>query len=292
MRTKWLVASILILLSCYLAPLGAQQDPIVQWEYLVVSFGRTSFLDPDVSPVLKEVGLSKVISFSKAGLLSAGESIELQTKMDTLGRFGWELVSIVGAIAGDQQLVFKRRFDAARSQKESEQIRIEGKRLATAAMAEKAKNESQAVLINLDEVEAEKKKTDYSKQVEDLVKKGIQRVTEPYKVASVSIRPSISYSERDKQATVKGVAADVVVDVTAPLVNAEGKYRGSEAEALAKKLARETEAELRLREGKGESRARTLFGTVMIHFHLTVNYGGKTWNVGSASSIGNLPAEP
>jgi hypothetical protein len=51
------------------------------------------------------------------------EAVSLQQSMDVLGRFGWELVGVVGSAGGDQQLVIKRVFDAQRSAADADQIR-------------------------------------------------------------------------------------------------------------------------------------------------------------------------
>ena len=96
-----------------LTPPTASQSQISsakQWEYLVISFGKTLFTDPTDNPETKAVGLSKLLSYSKAGVVSAQEALGTQSQMDTLGKFGWELIDIVGAIGGDQEMVFRRAF--------------------------------------------------------------------------------------------------------------------------------------------------------------------------------------
>ncbi len=42
-----------------------------QWEYLVVSFGKVYFSDPVSETDIKTSGLSKLVSFSKAGIVIA-----------------------------------------------------------------------------------------------------------------------------------------------------------------------------------------------------------------------------
>lgn len=79
-----------------------------QWEYMVVSFGKILFSDPSDEPELKAMGLSKLVAYSKVGVVSANEALGTQSKMDMLGKFGWELVGAVGSIGGDQELIFKR----------------------------------------------------------------------------------------------------------------------------------------------------------------------------------------
>jgi hypothetical protein len=87
------------------------QKPQEQWEYLVVSYGKTLFSHPakskDYFPLTRHI---------------ASEAVDLQESLDGLGYLGWELVSIVGAIGGDQQLVLKRKYEPARSKADSTAI--------------------------------------------------------------------------------------------------------------------------------------------------------------------------
>jgi hypothetical protein len=87
------------------------------WEYVVVSYGKTLFGTPQ-----------KTLAYRTVGLPDGQEGSDLQRSLDILGRFGWELVSVVGAIGGDQQLILKRRFDRVRSNGESAAI-LRGKEL-------------------------------------------------------------------------------------------------------------------------------------------------------------------
>jgi len=79
----------------------------VQWEYLVVSFGKTEFSTPE-----------KMLAYKIVGVIDGTESTTLQGKIDILGRFGWELINTVGAIGGDQELIFKRKYDRIRTANE------------------------------------------------------------------------------------------------------------------------------------------------------------------------------
>jgi hypothetical protein len=90
----------------------AAKPPEVQWEYLVVSYGKTIFGAPEKTLAYRSIGLSA----------TAQEANEVQRSLDVLGRFGWEVITIVGTIGGDQQIVFKRRYDRARSVNEASEI--------------------------------------------------------------------------------------------------------------------------------------------------------------------------
>jgi len=64
----------------------ASRGPAKQWEYLVVSFGKTRFSDPNSEPETKTAGLSKLLSYSKLGVVSATEALSVEWQMDTLGK--------------------------------------------------------------------------------------------------------------------------------------------------------------------------------------------------------------
>lgn len=82
-----------------------------QWEYIVVSYGKTLFGAPD-----------KTLAYRGLGLPEGQEGTTLQKSLDILGRFGWETVAFVGQIGGDQQVVLKRKFDRSRAADESQAI--------------------------------------------------------------------------------------------------------------------------------------------------------------------------
>lgn len=65
------------------------------WEYLVVSRGKVYFYDES-----KKQPSSKPFS---------SEATPTQEALDVLGKEGWELVTVVGVIGGDQEFILKRR---------------------------------------------------------------------------------------------------------------------------------------------------------------------------------------
>lgn len=133
-----------------------------QWEYLVISFGKTYFSSPaDIDA--KKNGESKLMVFGPLGGVVAQEALSTQAQVDTLGRYGWELIGVLGAIGGDQQWVFKRRYDPDRAAQEAAQIKKEGADLA-AARDKAAKEEASrpetpppTELVELDSQEARAK---------------------------------------------------------------------------------------------------------------------------------------
>lgn len=143
-----------------------------QWEYLVISFGKTYFSSAaDISA--KQTGQSKLMIFGPLGGVVASEALDTQDQVDTLGRYGWELIGVLGAIGGDQQWVFKRPFDPDRAAKEAAQIKKEGADLAAAR--DKAAKETAVKpvapppteLVDLDAQEARAKQAQLDQALRD-----------------------------------------------------------------------------------------------------------------------------
>jgi len=74
-----------------------------EWEYLVISYGKAYF------GVAEKTLLYQTI---ENGL--GQEANDLQTNLDALGKFGWEVVAVVGSIGGDQEILLKRKNDVNR----------------------------------------------------------------------------------------------------------------------------------------------------------------------------------
>ncbi|HWR35387.1 MAG TPA: hypothetical protein VN622_05900 [Clostridia bacterium] len=204
-----------------------------RWEYLVVSFDKTVFTDPTDSPEIKAGGLSKLVQYSRAGVTSASEALSTENQMDLLGKFGWELVDILGAIGGDQQMVFRRASDPERSAHEAALIKEEGERLialqkeAAAQLARSEDNKTE--LVDVDAVEKAAATQEVRRKEEARLTQAVNSLTN-YPVARISVT-SIAATPTDSS-----VRAEVVIDGTAVLVTGN-KYRSSEANRLAKRIA-------------------------------------------------------
>jgi len=149
------LVAVSVLLLTLLAASHAAAEEVAEWEYLVVSYGTTYFTNPLLDLEPHNAARSKVMLFSDLGLTLPSEAFSLQSNMDVLGRFGWELVGLVGSIGGDQQLVFKRLFDAERSSTEAERIREQREALIAEFVSAQSANEADAPnrLLDLDRVE-------------------------------------------------------------------------------------------------------------------------------------------
>lgn len=215
-------------------PQSAQTVSEPQWEYLVVSFGKTYFNTPT-----EKGPLSKVVSYSGLGLVLAWEADTVQAQMDLLGRMGWELVGIVGTIGGDQQMVFKRRYDPARSASERDLIlkeaaALEAQRKKAQEERKKAQEEqkkqeaSRQELVDLDAAE--------QRQALERHREGIEffLTTTVRKAISLPIVQLEATSDAFSTTTYSGVVS-VKVDVTSQALQGN-TYRSSQVKQLLEPL--------------------------------------------------------
>lgn len=155
---RFLLALLLPLLLA-LTPNALAQEQTGEWEYLVVSYGTTYFDNPLPDSDADGATYSKVQLFSDIGVTIPNEAIALQRNVDVLGMFGWEMVTVVGSIGGDQQIVFKRPYDAERSAEEAERIKAEREELIAAynatneATEDDEPTEETPQLVDVDAVE-------------------------------------------------------------------------------------------------------------------------------------------
>ena len=203
-----------------------------QWEYLVISFGKTYFSSAaDISA--KQTGQSKLMIFGPLGGVVASEALDTQDQVDTLGRYGWELIGVLGAIGGDQQWVFKRPFDPDRAAKEAAQIKKEGADLAAAR--DKAAKEAAAKpvvpppteLVDLDAQEANAKRAATNKALQDDVASKLQLAGWPAAKQDVSDLSTFTSSGK----TYIGGTATISLDVTQRALSGN-TYRRSNVQGI------------------------------------------------------------
>ncbi|GAA0523901.1 hypothetical protein [Deinococcus depolymerans] len=244
--TSVLVSSTLLTTSTSLAAAGAPAAPTPaptvkvspdgQWEYLVISFGKTYFSSAaDIAA--KQSGQGKLMLFGPLGGVVASEALDVQAQVDTLGRYGWELITVLGAIGGDQEWVFKRRFDPARAASEAAQIKKEGAALA-AAREQAAKDAAAKVpateLVDLDAQEARAKRDATEKAVRDGV---AARLTLPgWPTVKLDTSGLYVYSTSSGGVNTSG-SVTVTLDAT-PRALSGNTYRGSQVTALIEEYLR------------------------------------------------------
>lgn len=215
-------------LIAVLATLGIAmaQEASAEWEYLVVSYGETYFYNPLLDPDAENATFSKVQLFSDIGVTIPSEAINLQRNIDVLGRFGWELVTIVGTIGGDQQLVFKRPYDEQRSVEEAARIQAEREELVAAYNESRAQASSAGErpgLLDLDAFELIQATAERNRRDEATVRGIIETAAAvgfPLHEITVSGR---AYSPDSSP----NVNVQVTLDVTAAALVAPGQYRKS-----------------------------------------------------------------
>lgn len=73
-----------------------------QWEYMVLTFGKSLFSDYNV----------RALAYLDEGIRSdVMEAKSIEKSLDILGKHGWEVIDITGTIGGDQQITLKRAYD-------------------------------------------------------------------------------------------------------------------------------------------------------------------------------------
>lgn len=221
MLKKFLGLIFVILLSSSLFAQNNPSDGV--WEYLIVSPAtfndRENLAVPD-----KWIG-------RRQGNVGFFQERGIQNEFDRLGKLGWELVGVLPMNSGEQssinyaKFIFKRRFDAARSQYEAE----EQKRLL-----EELKNKSPQTrtsdvgFIELDQAEFTAKE----KETSDKIRANFEQA-----VRSANIKADISRFEYNTRR--KDIYAEITVDGSATLLKDGNKYRLSEAKVFLRQVADE-----------------------------------------------------
>ncbi len=247
--------------------IGIHQD--IQWEYLVVSYGKTLFGSPEKTLAYRSIGLA----------VTAQEANEIQQSLDILGRFGWEVITIVGSIGGDQQIVMKRRYEKNRVANEGIailrgrelylkdliDILERGRRIREESEAAIASARNQPKLIDLDAKEREDKRLQLSAQLTSAVKSAltdVQGVKDPI----------ISTRVLDSEGRYKFI--DVKIDLTDLMLKDGNNYRASEVKNwLNSVLLSSLKKSL-----------TTSSGSIDITASATITFNGKSEKVGEAKT--------
>lgn len=207
---------------------SAQAAEDSEWEYLVVSYGTTYFSDPLLDPDAANATFSKVQLFSEIGVTLPQEAVTLQRNIDVLGMFGWEMVTIVGSIGGDQQIVFKRPYDAERSAAEAERIKAERQELidlyeATSSRSNTDEATERPQLIDLDAVERAQATEDRNRRDEGTVRGWIEAAA-----ATGFMLPDLVVVGRARSPdSSPEVSVTITLDVTEAALVGPGQYRRS-----------------------------------------------------------------
>ena len=266
-----------------------------QWEYLVVSFGKTEFSEIEESIKTSQ---SKLLAFQEfADLLSGHEGLNLQTRLDILGRFGWELVGGIGSIGGDQQYLLKRERIQNRIELEQAAIHQLGEILrqesaekerqleAFLEELERRKQSQQHAdpegLVEMDALEEAERERIASQEAEAVIKSWFptppESQIENTAVKSIEVDARASEKTGRKGAFNYNGSIRVVLDGTDALLFDGNKYRLSDAEKLRKEYF---SAVYRSNRDKIQDGYGWLFEVQVV-----INYGGKEYAVTRDSDL-------
>jgi len=227
-RTIFVALALVLSLNCLCAQAIPQKD--TQWEYIVVSFGKTVFGIPE-----------KTMAYKAVGIGNGNESTSLQSNLDILGRFGWEVVGFIGQIGGDQQIVLKRKYDKSRSADEFSQIE-NGKELYMKDLmdiAERAKriqeNQEKAnladsgktKLIDLDEVDRIQKRAALLVALTDYYQK---------RFAIAKVDAPMSFEIHYENRLMDNIVINISYDLTPNYLIAGNSYRQSLVDGYLKSI--------------------------------------------------------
>lgn len=210
------------------SPQGSSQGspfPAVQWEYIVVSYGKALFGIPE-----------KTFAYSTLSSDVVGQEAKgLQRSLDVLGRFGWEIVTVVGSVGGDQQVVLKRRYEKDRTSSEAAKI---------SRMRELYLNELVDILEREEKIRSTRKEDAADQLVEldevdrlALVAKDVEKIRE----VVVDVLSDLKFADKSKfnvNALYSGsedISVEIEIDYTSDLLIEGNKYRRSTAKAFAER---------------------------------------------------------
>ena len=212
-RFRYMSATVLLALFV-LVPAVAATTP--QWEYMVISLGTPSYSSLESKTMAYWEDLISVDIMSVP---------EWEEDLDILGQKGWEVVSLLGSIGGDQEILLKRPYDAKRTSQEI-QIAKDNQKLLVQGLLDTLENQDKSdkeELIDLDEKEYreawEKKHDEWEKQVNTWIN--------TQNLPSVTVRYIWGYTDTG--------SITFILDVTDSCLKGN-TYRLSEVEAIANQL--------------------------------------------------------
>lgn len=260
-----------------------------KWEYLVISFGKARFSDINESIQNKS---SKLVAFQEfSDLLSGHEAIDLQYKLDLLGRFGWELTTTLGNVGSDQQQILKRKRKEDRIEKEqkaleklSEILREEQrikkeqleKFLLKLELSKKGKKDEG--LIELDEKEKRDREQNARDELILNLKTWLIDENLPLLPGTALIKKTISAdasSESIKSKLTYTSSIKFDVDATNFLLTNKNQYRKSEAIKLAEK---QLQSILKLFPGRSDKISYS--NNFTLYINLYIDHNNKLHEIG------------
>lgn len=257
--------------------------PEESWEYLIITL--STFTDKE------DLKVSDKWLGRRQGKLGFYQDALTQNEFDRIGKLGWELVGILPVNLNDQpsfsysKFIFKRKSDAARSEREAEELKKLTNELRNSNSINTTNTES---LIELDQTEIVAQKKEVAVKAESRLEKSLKNVG----VNSITSLQTRYYSNNSKQ-----TYAEIIIDGSSALLKDGNKYRLSEAKKYVRQIASELFNKLRLKQVSpnedfyDEYGRFNYGGEVFIKVSLVINYNGKSQNVSNGYINGNW-AEP
>jgi hypothetical protein len=270
-----------------------------QVEYLVVSFGKVEY-----GGIVDNIrnGNSKLVAFQEfSNLLSGYEGIDIQTKLDMLGRFGWNLVNTVGAIGGDQEYIFKRKRIEDRNDLEQKTILklskiLKEESLKREEMLRKLQDElgkmqqngeaaSKEFLVEMDYKEKLDRENKAKELAIDKIKSMFLDSPNSYLENTTinSLNVNVDAKEDDDKRIDYSGKIEIDVDATKALIFDVNKYRASQADVLLNKYLKQVFYVSKI------PMHDTTLGDFRINLKLYILFNGKKEYVANTSRGFNMP---
>ena len=243
-----------------------------QYEYMVVSLGKNFFT---------EINAKTYAYFDE--IPTASHAFITEYQLDILGRHSWEVIDMLGAIGGDQQITLKRIYDEERTKKElkaieENQTKAQSKK-AKAPVLEVPKREK-PTLIDLDAKEAAEKEVQRKLQNEqDKLQNEQEMMNLVRRVLVGKLFRDINVSWKKGYGTSENTlfpSIEVNYDVTSEYLLGKNTYRHSQINSY---LEKEINKLVAITKDLNNLRERPDW----IHLHAYITYENERFFVGSKS---------
>lgn len=192
-----------------------------QYEYMVVSLGKNLF----------SKDYAKTFAYYDE-MPASGHALLTELQLDILGKHSWEVIDILGAIGGDQQITLKRVYDEERTKKElkaieENQTKAQSQKSQTPAL--EVPKKEKPTLVDLDAKDAEEKEAQRRAQIEQEITLKLKQVLDGKKVSNYEFSWKKESSISDNLPLPSVVANYSVTDT---YLIGKNSYRKSQVEAF------------------------------------------------------------
>lgn len=220
---KLVLVTILLIAICVCLFAATQQ-----WEYMVLTFGKSIFSDYNV----------RALAYLDEGIRSdVMEAKSIEKSLDILGKHGWEIVDITGTIGGDQQITLKRAYDQKTTEAELKLAADNQAKLdkASQTLAEYAAQNTieepsgPRELIELDEVDLANAQAAESDKKSKEIYNSTKTVLDNNKIKNYTITTRYNASS-------EFYSVSIYLDVTSQFLINGDSYRKSQTDAYLKQF--------------------------------------------------------